>query len=70
MFLVSSTTFASHIVGGEFELLYIEGSRYQLNLILYFDVVNGNPGARDPDATVRIFRKFDTAPMVDIFIPF
>ena len=70
MFLVSSTTFASHIVGGEFELIYIDGQRYRLNLILYFDVVNGNPGARDPSATVRIFRKFDNAPMMDVFIPF
>jgi hypothetical protein len=70
MFLVSSTTFASHIVGGEFELLFIEGSRYRLNLILYFDVVNGNVGARDPDATVRIFRKSDNSPIRDIFIPF
>jgi len=61
---------ASHIVGGEFELLYIEGSRYRLNLILYFDVNNGNPLAKDPDVTVRFFRKSDNLPMMDIFMPF
>jgi gliding motility-associated-like protein len=70
LFLVSTSTFASHIVGGEFELLHIAGSRYRLNLILYFDVINGNPGARDPDATVRIFRKSDNAPIRDVYIPF
>ena len=70
LILMSSSTFASHIVGGEFELIHIDGLRYRLNLIIYFDVINGNPGARDPDATVRFFRKSDNVPMMDVLIPF
>jgi hypothetical protein len=52
---------ASHIVGGEFELLYISGNTYRINMILYFDEINGNPGAFDNPVTVRIFRKRDNA---------
>lgn len=48
---------ASHIVGGEFELLHISGSTYRLNLIIYFDKINGSVGAKDQTATVAIFRK-------------
>lgn len=48
---------ASHIVGGEFELLHISGTTYRLNLIIYFDKLNGDVGAKDPSATVSIFRK-------------
>lgn len=48
---------ASHIVGGEFELLHISGSTYRLNLIIYFDKINGAAGAKDQTATVSIFRK-------------
>lgn len=47
----------SHIVGGEFELIHINGYTYRLNLIIYFDKLNGAPGAKDPNATVSIFRK-------------
>ena len=70
IFLVAVSAQASHIVGGEFELLHIEGYRYRLNLIIYFDVINGAPGARDPDATVRIFRKSDNQPQMDVYMPF
>lgn len=52
-------TRASHIVGGEFELLHLSGSLYRLNMILYFDEVNGLPGALDQSVTIRIFRKRD-----------
>ena len=34
------------IVGGEFELIHIAGNRYQLNLIIYFDELNGSEGAK------------------------
>ncbi len=72
LFLIfcSITASGSHIVGGEFELLHIAAYRYRLNLILYFDLNNGNPGARDPDATVRIFRKSDNMPMMDVLLPY
>jgi gliding motility-associated-like protein len=49
--------FASHIVGGEFELIHLRDSTYQINLNLYFDVINGIPGAADQDITAFIFSK-------------
>jgi hypothetical protein len=55
--LVSSAAMGSHIVGGEFELLYLSGNTYRLRMILYFDKKNGSPGALDPFARVRIFSK-------------
>jgi CHU domain-containing protein len=64
--LISTPAWASHIVGGEFELLHVEGNTYRLNLNLYFDVINGNPGALDSQANVRIYRKSDNAPMMDV----
>lgn len=54
---------ASHIVGGEFEIhhnaLWQGGLPYYYNvrLILYFDVINGQAGARDGLIFVRIFSK-------------
>jgi hypothetical protein len=62
---------ASHIVGGEFELVHLADSTYRLNLILYFDLENGNPGARDlPGINVRIFRMSDNAVMQNVYLPF
>lgn len=55
--MCSVQLFASHIVGGEFELLHVSGNTYRLNLIIYFDKINGAVGAKDPSATVSIFRK-------------
>ena len=69
LLFISTPAWASHIVGGEFELLHVSGNTYTLNLILYFDEINGNPGAQDGSATVRIFRKADNVPMMDVFIP-
>ena len=60
---------ASHIVGGEFEIIYISGDRYRINLILYFDEKNGSDGARDPSVDARIFRKRDNARMMDVHLP-
>ena len=60
---------ASHIVGGEFELIRIQGFEYKLNLVLYFDQINGLPGAKDLSASVRIFRMSDNARMMDVFLP-
>lgn len=59
LLLISFPLMASHIVGGEFELIHISGSTYRLNLIIYFDQINGDPGAKDGSATVSIFRKRD-----------
>lgn len=61
--------FASHIVGGEFELLHVREFRYSLNMILYFDEKNGSPGALDPSATVYIYRKSDNQLMFSVLLP-
>ena len=70
LIISSSSAIGSHIVGGEFELLHISDYQYKLNLILYFDLNNGVPGARDPNVTVRIFRKSDNMPITDVFLPY
>ncbi|HNP18679.1 MAG TPA: gliding motility-associated C-terminal domain-containing protein [Fulvivirga sp.] len=54
--------FASHIVGGEFELLHIQDFSYRLNMVLYFDE-KGQAGAREDFVTVYIYRKSDNQPM-------
>ncbi|QSE97319.1 T9SS type B sorting domain-containing protein [Fulvivirga lutea] len=72
------TVFASHIVGGEFELLHVEDFDYQLNMVLYFDELNGTPGARQNSITAYIYRKSDNAQMrsillnvtEDVFVPY
>ncbi|WP_162054768.1 gliding motility-associated C-terminal domain-containing protein [Pontibacter pamirensis] len=55
--LFSVSARATHIVGGEFELEHLQDYDYRLKLNLYFDVVNGNPGALDQTITVNIFSK-------------
>lgn len=68
LLLIAFPVLASHIVGGEFELLYINGSTYRLNMILYFDKINGNPGARDPSVTASIYRKSDNVLMNSVLL--
>ena len=69
-FLWAIPAVASHIVGGEFEVIHLSGYQYRINLILYFDELNGSDGARDPNVEARIFRKRDNHPMMDVFLPF
>src|SRR6187551_1406911 len=57
----------SHIVGGEFEIRHINGNSYRINLILYFDKLNGNPGAKDFNIEAAIFRKRDNARIQSVF---
>jgi hypothetical protein len=69
LFFFSFPAFAEHIVGGEFEFLFLGENaehrfRYNLNMVLYFDL-KSNPGAFDPIIRVRIFRKRDNVLMVD-----
>lgn len=67
----STFAWATHIVGGEFELTK-EGSAagsYRLSLNLYFDLINGNPQAEDPNITATFFRKRDNTPILSIILP-
>ena len=57
---------ASHIVGGEFEVIHISGNNYRINLILYFDKLNGSPGARDNNIVAAIYRKRDNQFMQNV----
>ncbi len=63
-------TRASHIVGGEFEIIHLQDFTYQINLILYFDVNNGSPGAFDNEIVASVFRKSDDRKVRDYFLPF
>lgn len=68
--ILSSISFATHIVGGEFEILHIEGDRYLFRQIQYFDVVNGNPQAKDLDINASIFRKRDNVFIRSVYMPY
>ncbi len=69
LLLIALPVMASHIVGGEFELLHISGDTYRLNLIIYFDKINGLPGAKDLGVTATIYRKRDNHEMGSVFLP-
>jgi len=58
-FIPVQLIWATHIVGGELELTSRNASAYTytLALNLYFDAVNGEPGAEDATATVTIFNR-------------
>ena len=66
LLLIAIPVMASHIVGGEFELLHFAGSLYRLNLIIYFDELNGDQGARDLNAIASIYRKSDNRFMQNV----
>jgi hypothetical protein len=59
---------ASHIVGGEFEIIHVSGFRYRFNLHVYFDEVNGSQLIKQQDTAVdaRIFRVRDNVMMRDV----
>ena len=69
---------ATHIVGGEIELEYVDGNSYILRLILYFDNWYGNPEAQDNAASVYIFSKanrqfinvYDLPLVEESFVPY
>ncbi|RFS14577.1 hypothetical protein D0T08_20230 [Emticicia sp. C21] len=56
---------ASHIVGGEIELVKIKnpspGITHEVTLNLYFDAINGRPAAEDITITLTFIRKRDLA---------
>jgi gliding motility-associated-like protein len=66
----SSIAWATHIVGGEFELTNLnQNDRFQLTLNLYFDLINGNPEAEDLNVNATIFRKKDNKLMLELILP-
>jgi gliding motility-associated-like protein len=61
--------YATHIVGGEMELQYRRGNTYTLTLNLYFDAINGNPGALDQQMMASIFDKANNRRMQNVVLP-
>ncbi|WP_157780995.1 gliding motility-associated C-terminal domain-containing protein [Hymenobacter sedentarius] len=59
---------ATHIVGGELDLQHKTGSLYTLTLNLYFDAINGDPGALDQQLTASIFAKGSNARMANVVL--
>lgn len=51
------------------ELTHLGGNTYRLGLIIYFDDVNGQPGARDNTVDISVFRKADDALMETFLLP-
>src|SRR5258708_32579314 len=70
LLLVVLPVYASHIVGGEFELSHLNGYNYQLNMILYFDDIHGLSGAFDNSVAASIFRKRDNVFITSLTLPF
>ena len=60
---------ATHIVGGELDLQHKTGSTYGLTLNLYFDAINGSPGALDQQLTASIFVKTTNQRVADVVLP-
>ncbi len=69
LFFSNINAYATHIVGGELGLKHIIGNRYDLNMTLYFDVRNGDPGALDQEVTLHVFRKRDDAFIASYTLP-
>ena len=67
--LLAGPARATHIVGGEMELVHNTGDSYTLLLNLYFDAANGNASALDADLTASIFDKSTNARMVNVVLP-
>jgi gliding motility-associated-like protein len=60
---------ATHIVGGEMELVHGTGESYTLILNLYFDAYYGSPSALDADLTASIFDKATNSRMLNVVLP-
>ena len=67
--LLAQSARATHIVGGEMELVHNTGESYTLRLNLYFDAVNGNPSVLDADLTASIFDKANNNRMLNVVLP-
>ncbi|TYZ08108.1 gliding motility-associated C-terminal domain-containing protein [Hymenobacter lutimineralis] len=57
LLLLPGRSYATHIVGGEMGMQHLRDSTYVLNLVVYFDAVNGDPGALDQSLTAAIYEK-------------
>src|SRR5258708_37589488 len=70
LLLVVLPAYASHIVGGEFELIHLNAYNYQLNMILYFDDLHGLPGALDQSVIASFYRTSHNAFITSLTLRF
>jgi len=71
-FLLAIPARATHIVGGELEMQYVANRGafpYEISLNLYFDALNGSPGALDNTVMVSIFSKANNQSMATLVLP-
>ena len=68
LFFISQFSIASHIVGGEFQLIHISDSTYRLEIHLYYDLINGSRGAFGQTVYAKIFRKNDNSLMEVVYL--
>lgn len=69
-YLALCSAFATHIVGGEFELTATgRGNQYTLTLNLYFDDINGDKGAEDNSVFAVIYSKKNNKQMKVVLLP-
>jgi|GEM_PF-6275431 len=61
---------ASHIVGGEFQMIHLSGYHYRINLLIYYDDrrINGPLPSAEPEITASIFRYSDDAKIRDVVL--
>ncbi|PRY06739.1 hypothetical protein CLV24_1265 [Pontibacter ummariensis] len=55
--LLCLQAYATHIVGGEFELQHLSKNEYRLSLNVYFDEIYGRQNQKDGAVFVTIFEK-------------
>jgi hypothetical protein len=69
LLLSGGPAWATHIVGGELDLQYLQADSYQLSMNLYFDAVNGSPGALDGSLIAGIYDKATNRQMTTVLLP-
>jgi len=66
---LSFFTYATHIVGGGFNMVHNGNYNYSIRLTLYFDGINGSQGAIDAEANFSIYRKSNNAKVRQVAVP-
>ena len=61
---------ATHIVGGDITAKALGANKFEITLTLFFDCINGNPGAFDPAVAIGIFDKASDVLQDTVMLPF
>ena len=68
--LFCNSASATHIVGGDITVKWLNGNNFEITLTHYFDCINGQPGAFDSTVAVGIFNKATNLIVDSLTIPF